>query len=254
MPRFYLHPEQWLLPEPRLDGADAHHAAHVLRCEVGTTIVVFNGQGTEAIATITGLEKKKPFHATLSLGARRETPPPHCQLTLAQAIPKAKNMDLIIQKGVELGVTRMIPLLSERTILRCADPRDALQKQERWQQIALEACKQSGQNWLPRVEKPCSFQDFFKNLSLQQDQLLLIASLESQKQSLKAVLSSRLATSSVPTKVTMMIGPEGDFTSKEYAAAKDFGFQPIGLGPIILRTETAAIYCLSVLSYELHPF
>lgn len=256
MYRFYLSPEQWRLPEPRLHDADAHHAIHVLRCEAGDTIVVFDGQGTEAVATITSFEKKKPLRATLSLGACTQTPAPRCQVTLAQAVPKAKNMDLIIQKAVELGATRIIPLLSERTILRCPDPRDASQKQERWQQIALEACKQCGQSWLPRVEKPSLLQNLFEMLSSQHDQLLLIASLELEKKSLKEVLSSLLATSYEPTQVVIMIGPEGDFTPKEYAAAKHVGFQPIGLGPIILRTETAAIYCLSVLSYELlgYPF
>lgn len=245
MRRFYLPPQEWLVPEPQLNDADTHHCAHVLRCEVGDSIVIFDGQGTEAVATIVGFEKKKGLHATLAVGACTQTARSRCQITLAQAVPKAKNMDLIIQKAVELGAARIIPLLSERVILRCADERDALQKQERWQQIAIEACKQCGQNWLPRVEKPCSFKNFFATLS--QKELLLIASLETERRSLKEVLSA----SPAPTAVTIMIGPEGDFTPAESAASKNFGFQAIHLGPIILRTETAAIYCLSVLSYEL---
>ena len=245
MHRFYLPSQQWTEPSPQLSEADTHHCAHVLRCEVGDSIVIFDGQGTEAAATIVGFEKKKGLHATLAIGARSQTARARCQITLVQAVPKGKNMELIIQKAVELGAARIIPLLSERTILRCPDERDALQKQERWQQIAIEACKQCGQNWLPRVEKPCTFKNFFATLS--QEQLLLIASLEEERRSLKEVLSA----SPAPTGVTIMIGPEGDFTPAESDAAKNFGFQPIHLGPIILRTETAAIYCLSVLSHEL---
>ncbi|KAB2645006.1 MAG: 16S rRNA (uracil(1498)-N(3))-methyltransferase [Verrucomicrobia bacterium] len=247
MPRFYLPPHRWLLSEPQLDDLDAHHAAHVLRCEVGDSIVIFDGKGTEALATIINLKKKGGLQAVLSVGVPKKTLPSSCPITLAQAIPKAKNMDLIIQKAVELGASRVIPLLTERTIVRCDNQDDALQKQERWKQIAIEACKQSGQNWLPQVEKPCSLPEFLKMLG-QPDHLLLIACLENKKHSLKEILKIFPA----PQAVTIMIGPEGDFTPKEYAAAKEVGFHSIDLGPIILRAETAAFYSLSVLSHELN--
>jgi 16S rRNA (uracil1498-N3)-methyltransferase len=247
MPRFYLPSHQWLLSGPQLNTFDTHHAAHVLRCEIGDSIVIFDGRGTEAMATIIGFEKKGGLQAILSIGTPKKTLPSRCQVTLAQAVPKGKNIDLIIQKAVELGASQIIPLLTERTILRYDNQKDALQKQERWQQIAIEACKQSGQNWLPQVEKPSHLLEFLKMLR-QPDQLLLIASLESEKDSLKKILQN----STSPKTVTIMIGPEGDFTPKEYEAAKNVGFQSVDLGPIILRTETAAFYCLSVLSHELN--
>lgn len=247
MHRFYLPREQWLLAEPQLHTSDAHHALNVLRYDAGDSIIIFDGEGTEALATIVSFKKKGDHKALLSIGTRRKTVPPRCLITLAQAVPKNKNMDLIIQKAVELGTSRIIPLLTERTILKCSNQNDALQKQQRWEQIAIEACKQSGQNWLPQIERPCQLQDFFKMLLREQDHLLLIASLEAEKYSFKKTVM----TSASCAKATIMIGPEGDFTSKEYEAAKGVGFQPIDLGSIILRTETAAIYCLSVLSYTL---
>lgn len=273
MSRFYLPPQDWLAAAPQLSEADTHHCKHVLRCHVDDAIVIFDGEGKEAEATILDFQKKKNSVALLKIGAEKKTPRARCAITLAQAVPKAKNMDLIIQKAVELGAARIVPLLAERTILRCHDEHDALQKQERWQQIAIEACKQSGQNWLPRVEKPITPKEFFSThlahhapadaLSascvtapvadstrapiISSKELLLIASLESERSSLKKILTA----ASHPTHVTIMIGPEGDFTPIESASARHAGFQPVDLGPIILRTETAAIYSLSVLAHEL---
>jgi 16S rRNA (uracil1498-N3)-methyltransferase len=202
-----------------------------------------------------------------------------CRITLAQAIPKGKHMDLIVQKAVELGAATIAPLISDRTIVDL-DPDEAVQKQAKWQQVAIEAAKQCGQNWLPRVEPPRKLKDFFSSPSLAARvspasspgfDLRLIASLQSDTQSLKEILGHhadekesggrRPVGSSArnehvredprPGNVLMLIGPEGDFTPAELALAKTHGCQPITLGPIILRVETAAIYCLSILSYEL---
>ncbi|MEI6416403.1 MAG: RsmE family RNA methyltransferase [Verrucomicrobiota bacterium] len=156
--RFYLPPHAW--DAAQLNEAETHHAQRVLRLQPGATITVFDGDGREASATIEAFHKK---NASLRLGALQQTPRPPVEITLAQAIPKGRNMDLIIQKAVELGVTRIIPLVTDRTIVRCQDDET---KQERWQAIALEACKQCGQNWMPTVEAPCSLQeslDFFQN-------------------------------------------------------------------------------------------
>ncbi len=252
LPRFYLPPEEWLLPQPLLQGRDAYHAIHVLRIQVGSALLLFDGRGREARAQVRSIEKKRPYRLELSLHQQRETAPPRVLITLAQALPKAKNMDLIIQKAVELGVGRIIPLLTERTVMRFIDRKSEAEKQERWQQIALEACKQSGQHWLPELQQPCSIFDFLKRSSLAEDQLLFIASLEDPRKSFKEALSSSLLTiSGLPAQVTMMIGPEGDFTEEEYQAAREAGFQAVSLGPLVLRTETAALYALSVLSYEL---
>lgn len=250
MPRFYLPAKNWVLSLPVLSESDTHHCIKVLRMEVGDALVIFDGEGTEAVATITGFQNRR---AALALGARLQTPPPACCITLVQGIPKAKSMDFIIQKAVELGVSRIVPLVTERTVLRCDTDADARHKQERWAFIAIEACKQCGQNWLPTIAQPHSLQSFFDNLDANSEKkeatdLRLIASLEQERHSLKKILSTLPAP---PKHVTIMIGPEGDFTPLESAAAKDHSYQPITLGPIVLRSETAAIYSLSVLAHEL---
>jgi 16S rRNA (uracil1498-N3)-methyltransferase len=243
--RFYLPPHLWQTAQ--LDEAEAHHAQRVLRLQPGATITVFDGEGREASAVIEAFHKK---NAPLRLGASQQTPRPTVEITLAQAIPKGRNMDLIIQKAVELGASRIIPLVTDRTIVRCQDDET---KQERWQAIALEACKQCGQNWMPLVEAPCSLQaslDFFQKTN--STDLLLIASLEKKALPMKNIFSSFEKNSSPPiSSATIFIGPEGDFTPEEYLLARAAGCEAISLGPIVLRTETAALYCLSVLAYEL---
>ena len=175
-------------------------------------------------------------------------------------------MDLIVQKAVEIGAAEIAPLISERTIVDI-NPKEAAQKQAKWQQTAIEAAKQCGQNWLPQIRPPQKLKDFFANVEAgvspapasagssqvtRHSSLSLIGSLQSDAQHLKKILTTFVQEhGDRPTHVLMLIGPEGDFTPAELALAKNHGCLPITLGPIILRVETAAIYCLSVLSYEL---
>ena len=151
-------------------------------------------------------------------------------------------------RGHEI-TAEIAPLISERTIVHL-EAKEAAQKQAKWQQVAIEAAKQSGQNWLPAVQTPRKLSDFFANAGLQR--LRLIGSLQSDAMHLKAVLADyEREHHARPASVLMCIGPEGDFTPAELNLARSNGCRPITLGPIILRVETAAIYCLSVLSYEL---
>ena len=291
MHRFYIQPEKWNPDSLVLTGSEAHHAREVLRMKRGDKAVLFNGRGREITAEIVELARDE-----ISLRKLHETgtPPLHCRITLGQAIPKGKNMDLIVQKAVEIGAAEIAPIISERTIVEL-DAKEAGQKQMKWQQVAIEAAKQCGQNWLPRVHTPRKLKDFFADpveaavlrgkfpnaLPLRTAvptafDLRLIGSLQSDAQHLKKILAdyanepqsrteSPLAQGegrvrenlpekkhrNLPSSVLMMIGPEGDFTPAELALAKSHGCRPITLGPIILRVETAAIYCLSILSYEL---
>jgi 16S rRNA (uracil1498-N3)-methyltransferase len=264
MHRFYVAPENWTPDSPVLSEAEAHHARDVLRMKPGDKAVLFNGRGRELTAEAVDIARQqirfRKLHET-------ESPPLRCRITLGQAIPKGKNMDLIVQKAVELGAAGIAPLISERTIVDL-DPKEAAQKQTKWQQVAIEAAKQCGQNWLPSVDPPRKLKDFFSSTSsvaavydrrsaTESRALRLIASLKSDAQPLKKILTDYVADRTSgpndrrPTDVLMLIGPEGDFTPAELALAKTHGCQPITLGPIILRVETAAIYCLSILSYEL---
>jgi len=158
-------------------------------------------------------------------------------------------MELIVQKAVEIGASEIFSLISERTIVDL-DPKEAVQKQAKWQQVAIEAAKQCGQNWLPQIRTPQKLAQFFSDVS--RYDLQLIGSLQRDAQHLKKILADFEAEHRhLPMSVLMLIGPEGDFTPAELSLARRHGCLPITLGPIILRVETAAIYCLSVLSYEL---
>ena len=246
MHRFYIAPEDWNPDSLVLRGAEAHHGRDVLRLQPGGRVVVFNGRGHEITAEIAKITRQKIL--LRKMHEARVQPLP-CQITLAQAIPKGKNMDLIVQKAVEIGAAEIAPLISERTIVHL-EAKEAAQKQAKWQQVAIEAAKQSGQNWLPAVQTPRKLSDFFANAGLQR--LRLIGSLQSDAMHLKAVLADyEREHHARPASVLMCIGPEGDFTPAELNLARSNGCRPITLGPIILRVETAAIYCLSVLSYEL---
>ncbi len=247
MNRFFLSADNLQKNTPVLKGAEAHHCLNVLRLQTGDRLVAFDGQGNEATATMGSTGKDEvQLHSLL----RSFTPRLPVEMTLAQAIPKAKNIDWIIQKAVELGVTRVAPLISERTVVQI-DSESAGKKQSKWEGIAIEACKQCGQNWLPHILLPTSPKLFLESVASQE--FLLIASLQPDARRLKEVLADyEKEQGNPPTRVTMFVGPEGDFTPAEIALAKSMGCVPITLGPIVLRTETAALYCLSVLSHELN--
>ncbi len=246
MHRFYISPNEWNPDSLVLSGSEAHHAQNVLRMQPGDKAVLFNGRGREITAEIIDLARDEIRFRKLHEAA---TPPLRCRITLGQAIPKGKNMDFIIQKAVEIGAAEIFPLISDRTVVH-VDPEGAAQKQSKWQAIAIEAAKQCGQNWLPQVHEPRKIDNFFR--SAPQFDLKLIGSLQSDAQHLKKILAEYANQhGDRPTSVLMFIGPEGDFTPAELGLARSHGCRPLTLGPIILRVETAAIYCLSVLSYEL---
>ena len=271
MHRFYIAPSDWNPDAPVLTGSEAHHCRDVLRMQRGDKAVLFNGRGREVTAEIADLRGHEIHFRKLH---ETQVPPLRCRITLGQAIPKGKHMDLIVQKAVEIGASEIAPLISERTIVEL-DQKDAAQKQIKWQQIAIEAAKQCGQNWLPEVHAPQKLKDFFEGVEANAHpartvsfaelkdsrsprrtprhfDLRLIGSLQSDAQHLKKVLADYAAEHRhLPASVLMLVGPEGDFTPAELALAKSHGYLPITLGPIILRVETAAIYCLSILSYEL---
>lgn len=246
MHRFYLSPENWRPDSLVLTGSEAHHLRNVLRLEPGDKVVVFDGRGRELTAEITSADS-----AQIQLHKLHEaqTPPLRCRITLGQAIPKGKNMDLIVQKAVEIGASEIAPILSDRTVVRL-DEESAASKQAKWQTVAIEAAKQCGQNWLPQVQTPQSLAHFFEEH--RRFDLQLIGSLQVDAVHLKKILEEYFAEhDDRPANVLMLVGPEGDFTPAELSLARSQGCRPITLGPIVLRVETASIYCMSVLSYEL---
>jgi 16S rRNA (uracil1498-N3)-methyltransferase len=246
MHRFYLPPEQCQGDIVILTEREAHHAVHVLRLRTGDSATVLDGAGRVLSCVVESQARKE---VRLKVTEKTFVPERPQRITLLQAIPKAKLLDSIIQKATELGVSRIVPLLSERVVIHLED-KQAKNKTDKWQAIAIEAIKQCGQPWLPRVEAPATPEQFLKRA--EQFELPLVASLESGSKHLRNYFAAfSRAHDRLPSSICIWVGPEGDFTPQEYAIIRSSGALPITLGPLVLRVETAATYCLSVLNYEL---
>ncbi len=246
MHRFYLPPEQCLGTEFQLTGAEGHHALHVMRVRSGQRLNVADGAGHEFVCE--AAETQRGGLRLRVLEKRRFEPPP-CRVTLLQAVPKGKTIESIIQKATELGVSRIVPLLAERVVVRL-NSREAGHKAEKWQAVAIEAMKQCGCPWLPKVAVPVTPAEATQGEA--PPDLSLLASLQPNAvHPRRCFLDFLSRTGGMPRSIAVWIGPEGDFTGAEIAAIEASGAGPITLGPLVLRTETAALYCLSVVNYEL---
>lgn len=246
MHRFFLPPEQCQAPLLTLTGREAHHAMQVLRVARGDEVVVLDGAGQELHCMVKGAGRDL---VSLQVTEKNIIPPLPCQITLLQAIPKARLLEDIIHKAAELGAHRIVPLLSERVVAHLDDA-GAGAKTQKWRQAAIEAIKQCGAAWLPHIEAPMTPQAFVERG--EQPELSLIAALLEPCRHPREVIRRFVDEHRrLPQSVFVWVGPEGDFTPAEVALAKSAGAAPITLGRLVLRCETAAVYCLSVLKYEL---
>lgn len=235
MPRAYLPPSSWT-ETPFLEGDEAKHLSQVLRIQPGATVTVFDGLGNHAEARVLSVSKQR---VGLMLELAEHTPAPQPDIILVQAIPKGKNMDWIVQKAVELGVSRIQPLVTRHTIVSPGED-----KAEKWRRTALEACKQCGQFTIPIIEDPLPFTEWLANRP--PTELEIIASLAENPQNFRETLQSHPALASI----TLAIGPEGDFSPEETSAALADGFIPVTLGDLVLRVETATMFCLSAIRFQ----
>ncbi len=227
-----------------IEGDEARHALRVMRLRVGDLCEVFDGAGQAARAELVATTGNNSM--TLKVVEMLPLMPPLADITLALAIPKGSNMDLIVQKAVELGVSRIIPLVTERTIVRIK-PAEAADKAEKWRRTVMEACKQCGVNHLPVVEEPQSYKAFLQRADL--PALRVQCAIVPHARPLRDVLEAGRATAH--RSCVLLIGPEGDFSPAEYAEGEAAGFTPTGLGPIILRVETAVFMAISAARYAL---
>jgi 16S rRNA (uracil1498-N3)-methyltransferase len=236
MPRFFLAPEQW--GQPALVGDEARHCAQVHRCRVGQEIQVIDGKGRYAAAEILSMTKQQ---VSLRLTQVMEQPP-RAELILAAAVTKGESFEWILEKAVELGVTRIFPLLTERVIVRL-NTAEAQKKQQKWQRLVLEACKQCGQARLPDVEVPQSLTAALSWAEAVPVKLCAALVPEAQRFQSQWVQGQQC--------VILFIGPEGDFTAGEYTQIFAAGGLPWSLGCFTLRSETAAISAVSMIQHYL---
>jgi 16S rRNA (uracil1498-N3)-methyltransferase len=246
MHRFYLPPAESGGDVLTLSGREAHHALHVLRIQDGEHVMVLDGAGHEVRCEVRGHKRDS---VSLRVLERTAIAPLPFSITLLQAIPKGKIIESIIQKATELGAARIVPILSERVVTHL-DRENARDKAGKWQVVAIEATKQCGNAWLPKVEAPQTVETFLARR--EKFELPLIGCLEPDSRHPREWFQEFIASRKrLPQSVCAWVGPEGDFSPAEYRAIKQSGALPITLGRLVLRTETAATYCLSVLNYEL---
>ena len=244
--RFYLPPSETRGNELTLTGSEAHHALHVLRVKRGEEVVVLNGAGEELRCRV---RETFPREVAVALLERRIFPRLSPQVILLQGVPKGKTMDTIVQKATELGASRIVPVLATNAVVHL-DAVMAQEKLDKWRRTALEAIKQCGLVWLPEIEAPQSLQAFLARG--EKFDLSLMATLVGANRHPRRCFREYAAAHSVPPRsIAIWVGPEGDFSLAEVEAARWAGVMAISLGPLVLRSETAATYCLSVVNYEL---
>jgi len=237
--RFYAPPSSFTETSVRLDADEAHHLTRVLRLGAGARVFVFDGEGAEYECEVARVDKRE---ADLNLLRRLddavESP---LRMTLAQALIKGDKFDWVIQKATELGVTRIVPLVTDhsdiKSNIRRAEER-AGQRIERWRRISLEALKQCGRRSLVEICEPAPF-DEFCGLAAQDARLIFS---ERGGESL-AEVSTRLRG---VNQLSLCVASEGGWSERESRKATSCGFTPVSLGSRILRTETAAIAAVSL--------
>ena len=245
--RFYLPPPLDREDTLQLEGREAHHALRVLRLKPGDSALVLDGAGNEFFCDV---ESTARDCLSLRVRKRNVVPPPPCSITLFVGIPKGKIIESIIQKSVELGARAIAPLLTERVVTRL-DEKSAKQKREQWQQVAVEAMKQCGAAWLPEIKMPAAIGHVL--VQKEKCELQLVGSLQKERRHPREVFQEyQKANGRLPQSAAIWIGPEGDFTPDELKSIQNAGARPISLGRLVLRVETAAIDCLSILNYELN--
>lgn len=245
MHRFYIRPEHVSDRQLRLDQEQSRHIERVLRLRPGDAIIVFDGQGREYETKIVGAQDGQIIVEIIQLLLHDNESP--LKLSLVQGIAKGDKMDFIIQKAVELGAYAVYPFFSQHAVVKLEQER-AGKKQERWQTIAREACKQCRRNTIPAVH-PLGSLSSMLNIINGQPAIMLYE--KETRCGLKELLAEQRSVLSAARELFLIIGPEGGFSSSEAEAARAAGIMTAGLGSRILRTETAALAAMSIIFYEL---
>ena len=219
-----------------LDKKEIHHLKDVLRLKIGANITLFDGHGTEALGEILKASEKS---VKIKILKKMTNTKNKTLIVLACAIPKKSKFESIIEKCTELGVDEIIPLKTKRTEIKLSDDK-AKKKLIRFQNICINASKQSKRVKLPKIHPISTFNNSLKHLT--KDNIGFIGSLEGKRKKLKDVVTNDLKSKS---KIIFFIGPEGDFTPDEVSSAIKQGCIPISLGKTTLKVDTAAISVIS---------
>ncbi|HEY8803667.1 MAG TPA: 16S rRNA (uracil(1498)-N(3))-methyltransferase [Clostridium sp.] len=226
-----------------IDGEDVKHIYRVLRLQVGDKVSINNSEGKEYVGEITFIDKKVVNVNLLEENSINNESP--IEVYLFQGMPKSTKMDLIVQKNTELGVKAITPIITERVVVK-TDLKE-FKKVDRWNRIALEACKQSKRSLVPQINIPIEFDNLLQELKYMD---LVVVPYENEEGYGIKKLVENIEKIHI-YKVAIVIGPEGGFEESEILKLKEIGANIITLGPRILRTETAGFTCLSLIMYEL---
>lgn len=240
MARFYVTQPRIEGGMLKIEGDEVRHIRRVLRLKEGDGIIVFDGLGKEYEGTIV---EEEPSSVVIKIQnaffSKKDSP---LEMTVAQSLLKGEKMDYLTQKATELGVRRIIPFFSSRSV-PLLEKSARLKRHHRWERIAIEASKQCGRGVVPKIEP---LQEYSEMLQFASSDSLCLILWEREGVKLREILES----SKERMKIFSVIGPEGGFSREEVEEAKRVGFIPITLGRRILRAETASLSLLSILQYE----
>jgi 16S rRNA (uracil1498-N3)-methyltransferase len=240
--RFFAEPSSFTADRQsvRLAPDEARYLRDVLRLQRGDEVYVFDGQGREFHCTVA--ESSRDFaHLDILAEVEPTNPESPLDLTLAIALLKGEKFDLVVQKTTELGVTRIVPLITSRADVRLRDEKDASKRQVRWQRIALEAAKQSGRARVPDVAQPVAFRTLMTATENQGVKRVMFSERDG------GPLAEAIKTGAEAQPIVALVGSEGGWTDEEIALARAAGWEIVTLGGRILRAETAAIAVVALL-------
>lgn len=240
MHRFFADKSQFTDTSVELVGDDVKHISRVLRLKEGDCVSVCNKDKIDYLCKISVVDKEKVVADILDKSPNLNES--NIDITLYQGLPKGDKMDLIIQKCVELGAVKIVPVVMKRTVVK---PGNIQNKMQRWQRIADESSKQCMRGILPEVAQPLTFEQMLDKLK--EDELTILPYENENHTKLKKVLADNLS----KKKINIIIGPEGGFDDDEIVLAQSKSIKTVTLGPRIMRCETAPIAAISAVMYEL---
>ena len=232
IPRIFTDSPLAVGSQSQLDDNAANHVGRVLRMQAGQALQLFNGDGQDYRATITEAGKKH-VQVEVQEAAENETESP-LRVVLAQTLSKGDRMDYAVQKAVEMGVSEIVPLTTERCDVKLKGDRED-KRLRHWQQVAISAAEQCGRARVPDIQPVMTVQQWLEHARACDLRLVLHHRTERSLNTLEK-----------PSSIALMIGPEGGLTAEEIALAEDNGFLPVALGPRVLRTETAPVAAIAL--------